>query len=394
MKRQAAIIGVGQTPYRTTHNATIPELSQQAALQALEMAGMSMDDIDAVVYSMAPSEFLGVNEPDKWSVDAVGGRNKPYMRVHTGGATGGSAAQAGFSHIASGLFDSVLVVGADKVRECKDSQQVLNTIWDPFYERQFGLNTITMAAFQALRHMYLYGTTEEQIAQVAVRLRRNAMGNPVAHLKGEITVSDVMASPYYCWPIKRYDTCPSSAGGAAIVIASEKKAKKLSTRPAWIKGCSEIANTVFIGDQMGGRAEMDYADWDELLIAGKEAYRQAGITNPAKEIQVADVYAPFTSTELAIVEALQFCKKGASGKLNEEGFFNLDGQIAVSPSGGALCTNAIAVTALARVCEAALQVMGKAPPGIQVKNVRNAVATGIGGSFQFHTMMVMGTDHN
>jgi acetyl-CoA C-acetyltransferase len=139
---------------------------------------------------------------------------------------------------------------------------------------------------------------------------------------------------------------------------------------------------------------MDYADWDELLIAGKEAYRQAGITNPAKEIQVADVYAPFTSTELAIVEALQFCKKGASGKLNEEGFFNLDGQIAVSPSGGALCTNAIAVTALARVCEAALQVMGKAPPGIQVKNVRNAVATGIGGSFQFHTMMVMGTDHN
>ncbi len=394
MKIRAAIIGVGQTPYRSRQDYTIPELSQLAAMQALDMAGMTMDEIDAVVYSMAPSEFLGVNDPDKWSVDAVGGRNKPFMRIHTGGATGGSAAQAGFFHVASGLFDSVLVVGADKVRECKDSQQVLNTIWDPVYERQFGLNTITMAAFQAIRHMYKYGTTEEQMALVAVRLWRNALNNPVAHLKGEITIDDVMNSPYLCWPVKRYDTCPSSAGGAAIVIVSEEKAKKLCNRPAWIKGCSEIANTVFMGDQMGGAAEMDYADWDELAIAAKEAYHQAGITNPRKEIQVADVYAPFTSTELAIVEALGFCEKGESGRLNEEGFFNMDGEIPISPSGGSLCTNAIAVTALARVCDAALQVSGKAPTKMQVKDIENAVATGIGGSFQFHTIMVLGTDYN
>jgi acetyl-CoA C-acetyltransferase len=394
MKRNAAIIGVGQTAYLSRHDSTIPELSQQAALQALKMAGMTMDDIDAVVYSMAPSEFLGVNDPDKWSVGAVGGINKPFMRVHTGGATGGSAAQAGFFHVASGLYDSVLVVGADKVRECKDSQQVLNTIWDPMYERQFGLTTIVMAAFQAVRRRYRYKTTEEQLARVAVRNWRNALNNPVAHLKGNITTGDVMQSPYYCWPIKKYDTCPSSAGGAAIVIVSEKKAKQLCTRPAWIKGCSEVANTVFMGDQMGGAAEMDYADWDELAIAAKEAYRQAGIVNPLKEIQVADVYAPFTVCELAIVEALGFCKKGESEKLNESNFFDMDGEIAVSPSGGSLCTNAIAVTALARVCDAALQVLGKAAPKMQVGNVRNAVATGIGGSFQFHTIMVLGSDHN
>jgi len=394
MKERAAIIGVGQTPYKSHHDYTIPELSQQAAMEALDMAGMSMDDIEAVVYSMAPSEFLGVNEPDKWCVDAVGGRNKPFMRIHTGGATGGSAAQAGFFHVASGLFESVLVVGADKVRECTDSQQVLNTIWDPVYERQFGLDTIAMAAFQAVRRMYKYGTTEEQMARVAVRLLQNGLNNPKAHLKGKITIDDVMNSGYYEWPIKKFDTCPSSAGGAAVVIVSEEKAKKLCNRPAWINGCSEIANTVFMGDQMGGAAEMDYADWDELAIAAKEAYGQAGITNPKKEIQVADVYAPFTVTDLAICEALGFCDKGESEKLNEEGFFDMDGEIPISPSGGSLCTNAIAVTALARVCDAALQVLGKAPGKMQVKNVSNAVATGIGGSFQFHTIMVLGSDYN
>jgi acetyl-CoA C-acetyltransferase len=394
MKRNAAIIGVGETPYSSRPDYTIPELSQDAALQALKMAGMSIDEIDAIVYSAAPSEFAGVLEFDKWSVDAVGGRNKPYMRVHTGGATGGSAAQAGFFHVASGLYDSVLVVGADKVRECKDSQQVLNTIWDPLYERQFGLNTISMAAFMAVRRMYKYATTEEHMALIAVRNWKNALNNPNAHLKGNITVEDVMKSPYYYWPVKKFDTCPASGGGAAIVIVSEKKAKELCTRPAWINGCSGIANTVFMGDRMGGAAIMDYADWDDLATAAKEAYKQAGICDPLKEIQVADIYAPFSVTELGAVEALGFCRKGESEKLNEEGFFDMDGALPCSPSGGTLCSNAIAVTALVRVCDAALQVLGKAPKKMQVKNVKNAVATGLGGSFQFHTIMVLGQDHN
>jgi len=364
----------------------------QAAMAALDDAGMTKEDIEAVVYSMAPSEFLGVNEPDRWCVDAVGGRGRPFMRIHTGGATGISAAHAGFYHVASGLFDSVLVVGADKVRECRDSQQVLNTIWDPMFERQFGLTTITMAAFQAVRHMQLYGTREEQMALVAVRSRGNALNNPVAHLKGRITVNDVMASPYLCWPIKKYDTCPSSAGGAAVVIVSEEKARKRSTRPAWIKACSEVAHTVFLGDQMGGMAQMDFADSDILAMAAEEAYRQAGIRNPRKDIQVAELYAPFTICELSMVEALGFCGKGESGRLNEEGFFSMDGGIAVNPSGGTLCANAIAITALARVCDGALQVMGKAPSGMQVRNVRHAVCTGEGGSFQFHAVMILGDD--
>ncbi|MCX5829064.1 MAG: thiolase family protein [Deltaproteobacteria bacterium] len=391
-RRKVAIIGVGQTQYRSQHEATLPELAQQAALAALEDADMTMEDIEAVVFSMGPSEFVGMNDPEKWCVGAVGGRNRPFMRINTGGATGTSAIHAGFYHIASGIFDSVLVVGADKVRECKDSQQVLNTIWDPLYERQFALTTITMAAFQAVRHIHLYGTTEEQMALIAVRSWKNALNNPVAHLKGRITVEDVMKSPYLCWPIKKYEICPSSAGGAAVVMVSEKKARRMGCRPAWIKGCSEFANTVFQGDQMGGRAEMDFADSDILAMAAKEAFHQAGIANPLKDIQVAELYAPFTICEISMVEALGFCGKGEGGRLNERGFFDIGGRIAVNPSGGTLCANAIAVTGLARVCDGALQVMEKATPGMQVEGVRNVVCHGEGGSFQFHAVVVLGAE--
>lgn len=392
MRRRAAIIGVGQTAYRSRHDCTVPELSFQAASAALRDAGMESGEIEAVIYAMGPSEFLGVNEPEKWCVGSTGGLGKPFMRIHTGGATGNSAVQAGYHHVASGLFDAVLVVGADKVRECRDSQQVLNTIWDPLYERQFGLTTITMAAFQAVRHMHNYGTKEEEMALVAVRSWANALNNPLAHLKGRISVDDVMNSPYLCWPIKKFDTCPSSAGAAAVVIASERKAGS-RPRPAWINACSEVAGTVYLGDQMGGDAQMDFADSDILALAAREAYRQAGIADPVKEVQVAEIYAPFSICELSMVEALGFCRKGHSGRLNREGFFDMEGEIAVNPSGGTLCANAIAITALARICDGALQIMGKAPPGMLVKGARNVICTGEGGSFQFHGVVILGDDY-
>lgn len=393
MKNRVAIVGVGETRFRTQlPELTFPELAQQAALGAVEDAGMSMDEIEAVVFSMAPSEFMGVNDPEKWAVDACGGKDKPFMRIHTGGATGGSAAQAGFFHIASGLYDSVLVVGADKVAETPDAQHVLNLIWDVLYEKPLALNTITMAAMQAVRHINKYGTTEEQMARVAVRLWKNALNNPNAHLRGNITIDDVMNSPMMAYPLKRYDCCPRSSGGAAVVMVSEKKAAELTTRPAWINGIGGIANTVFMGDKMGPRLITDHGDWDELAMAARSAYKMAGIGDPKKEIQVAEIYAPFSISEIQGVEALGFCEKGKGGPLNEEGFFDMDGYLPVNPSGGTLCTNPISVTALVRICDAALQVRGKAGK-MQVQNVRNAVATGVGGSFQFQTAMVLGADY-
>jgi len=388
---RAAIIGVGETLYRTRIDASFRELAQEAALAALTGANMTPDDIDAVVFSMAPTAFMGVTDADKWAIDAVGGRGKPYMRIHTGGATGGSAVQAGYYHVASGLYDTVLVVGADKVSETPDAQFILNLIWDPFFERDFALNTVTMAALQAMRHMAKYGTTERQMAEVAVRSFRNAKSNPRAHLKGDITIGDVLASPCIAWPLKRYDCCPRSSGAAAVVIASERVVRERGFPAAWINGVGAMANTVWLGDRMGPRALTDLADWDELRLAAASAYRQAGITDPIKQIDMAEIYAPFSINEILGVEALGFCRPGEGGRLNEEGFFDRDGALPVNPSGGTLCSNPIAVTALVRVGDAALQVLGAAG-SYQLPHIATAVATGVGGSFQFQTCMVLGRD--
>jgi acetyl-CoA C-acetyltransferase len=392
-KHKVAVIGVGTTEFKIHHaDRTYVELAQLAAKRALDDAGLTPDGIDAVVFSMAPTQFMGVNDADRWAVEHVWGRNKPFMRVHTGGATGGSAFDAGYFHVASGLHRTVLVVGADRVAETPDAQHVLNLIWDIFYEKDFALNTVTMTALAAQRYMNRYGTTEEQFARVVVRARRNAMGNPYAHLKGEITVEDVMSSPRIAWPFKRYDICPRSSGAAAVVLSNLEVAKKTSTRPAFVNGVSAITHSVFMGDRMGPWSDTEFADHDGLYLAGRECYRQAGIVDPAREIQVTELYDPFSSFQFPSLESLGFCGRGQAAAISDEGGWDLDGRVAVNPSGGTLCTNPIGVTGLVRAAEAARQVMGKAE-GNQVPRVENAIATAIGGSTQFFTCAVLGADH-
>jgi acetyl-CoA C-acetyltransferase len=226
-KNQVAVIGVGETVFKTSiSDKTYVELAQDAAKAALDDAGLVPGDIDAIVFSMAPTQFMGVNDVDKWAVDSVWAAGKPFMRIHTGGATGGSALHAGYAHVASGMYRSVLVVGADRVSDTPDAQHILNLIWDLFYEHDFALNTVTMTALSTQRYMQQHGTTEEQYARVVVRSRKNALKNPYAHLKGNITVDDVMKSPRISWPYKLFDICPRSSGAAAVVLANKEMTKK------------------------------------------------------------------------------------------------------------------------------------------------------------------------
>lgn len=394
--KHVAVIGIGQTVFRTHHaDRTYVELAQDASLAALRHAGLTPDDIDAVVFSMAPTEFMGVNEADKWAVDSVFAARKPFMRVHTGGATGGSAFHAAYSHVASGLFRTVLVVGADRVAETPDAQFILNLIWDRFYEHDFALNTVTMTALAAQRYMSRYRVTEEQFARVVVEARRNAKKNPNAHLKGDITVEDVMNSPRVSWPFKRFDICPRSSGAAAMILCDlPAAAASRCGRPAWVKGNSAITHSVFMGDRMTYWSETEFADHDGFDIAARETYRQAGIVDPVRDIDVAEIYNPFSSFLFPQLESLGFCGRGQAAAIHDEGGFDLVGGIvAANPSGGTLCTNPIGVTGLVRVADAALQVMGDAGD-MQIPNVRNAVATAIGGSTQFFTCTLLGDDHN
>jgi len=387
--RRVAIVGVGQTAHRfRREDVTYPELAREAVTRALEDAAIEIRDIDAAVLALAPDALMGVAHAERWVADALGAAGKPYMRVNTGGSTGITATQAAFYHVASGMFDCVLAAGADRVGESGDAQLVLNTMWDLLYERPFPLNAINMLALQAVRYMHKYGTTEYHMALAAVKNRRHALRNPHAHLRKEVTVEEVLASRVICWPIKLFDACPQSTGGCALILCSEERARKLAGRKAWIAGVGNCTETYFMGDRMGPQALHDHADADALAEAIVRAYRQAEIHDPRREIDVAELYAPFSNIELHAIEAAGLCDKGQAGRLLEKGEFHLGSRQPVNPSGGVLCANPIAVTAMVRVAEAALQVMGRAGAR-QVEGARTALATGIGGDHQFYGAMVL-----
>lgn len=384
-----ACVGVGQTRFgKTTEVGSYVSLLREAAHRSLEDARLSIDDVDAVVLGLAPEALMGVNHAERWCIEAIGAVGKPIVRVQTGGATGLSAVHVGYDHVASGLFDRVLVVGADRVRESGDAQQIFNKIWDPIYERDLAHTTISLIAMSASRYMHLYGMTEHQMARVSVKGHDNAMKNPFAHIRRRVTIEEVLESRYLAWPIKLLDACPQSAGGCAVVLSSARSVDEDVQVPAWISGLGMAGDTYFVGDRVGPKMIFDYGDGGALELAAQRAYQAADITNPVDEIDVVETYASFTPVELHNAEALGLCEPGTAGPLFEDGYFDLDGKIPINPSGGVICTNPISVTAMVRFAEATLQVQGRAGDR-QVASVETAVATGSGGSHQFFPVAVL-----
>jgi acetyl-CoA C-acetyltransferase len=282
----------------------------------------------------------------------------------------------------------VLVAGADKVGECGDSQTILNKIWDPIYERALPLGTITMLAMSAVRYMHKYGMTEEDMARVVVKNRHHASLNPNAHLRTPTTIEEVLASRVISWPIKLFDACPQSSGGCAMVLASEDYIKRHHLDAVWITGVGHSSESYYMGDRMGIGYTADHGDAAALGEAIHRAYKMAGITDPVKQVDVAEIYAPFSNTEFHAIEAAGLAPLGKSPAMLREGFFHLGAKNPVNPSGGTLCANPIAATAMVRVAEAALQVWGRAG-GHQVQGARRGLGTGNGGDHQFFGAMVV-----
>ncbi len=387
---RVGIVGIGQSAFRARRDdASYPDLVREAVVLAMNDAGMEFDAIQAVVYSLSPDAMIGIGNAERLGVDAVGGRSKPFLRINNGGATGISSVAAAYYHVASGMFDVVLTAGADKVGECGDSQTVLNKIWDPSYERPLPLGTINMLAMSGVRYMQRYGMTEEDMALVTVKNRRHASLNPKAHLRKVVTIDDVMTSRYISWPLKLLDCCPQSSGGAAMVLASERYIRENNLDAVWITGVGHAAETYWMGDRMGNNPTAEHADAYALGRSFEKAYRMAGITDPAKQVHVAELYAPFSNTEYHSIDAARLvARPGDSIQQLRDGEFELGGRIPVNPSGGTLCTNAIAVTAMARVAEVALQVWGRSGDH-QAKGVRLGIASGNGGDHQIFGTMVI-----
>jgi acetyl-CoA C-acetyltransferase len=221
-----------------------------------------------------------------------------------------------------------------------------------------------------------------------VKSRRHAALNPNAHLRKAVTVDDVMASPYISWPIKLMDCCPQSSGGGAVILASERFIRANKLDAVWITGAAHCTETYYLGDRMGVGMTADHADAYALSHAFQRAYRMAGITDPQKQVDVAELYSPFSNTEYHSIEAAGLAAVGTSVPMVNAGRFDIGGEIPVNPSGGVLCTNSIAVTAMVRVIEIAAQLSGKAG-GHQVKGATCGIASGNGGDHQFFGTMVL-----
>lgn len=385
MGRSSAIVAVGQTDHVSRRlDVSIPEMVREAVDRCLASKDLDLSQIDAVVVGNMEL-FEGINLPELWMASAIGAAGKPLFKLNNGGTVGASVAVAAAHFVASGLYDVVLGIGYEKQSE-GETQSAITTVGDPAWERSVMAGAIGNFGVMASTYVAESGVTAEQAAKVAVKARRNACLNPHAHLqRPDITVDEVLASRMLAAPLRLLDMCPSSDGACAVVVASSEQASAMTPRPAWVAATATAHDTQFMGDSPKRLARMR-----SLIAASDAAYAKAGITDPRRELDVAEIYEPASYAELAMYESLRFCDWGGGGALIDEGVTLMDGELPVNPSGGVLSTNPVGATALIRVGEAALQVMGESGEH-QIAGAETALATGYGGNAWTEVVVLKGS---
>jgi acetyl-CoA C-acetyltransferase len=377
----AAVIGTGQTHHTAKRlDVSMAGLCREAIDRAMADAGTDWADIDAVVLGKAPDLFEGVMMPELFLADALGATGKPLLRVHTAGSVGGSTGNVAASLVQSGVHRRVLAVAFEKQSES-------NAMWALSIMPPFHMPVGAGAGGYFAPHVRSYirrsGAPNHIGAIVAAKDRRNGALNPYAHLKQpDITVESVQASPMLWDPIRYDETCPSSDGAAAVVIADEQTAKG---RPAaWIHATAmRTEPTTFAGrDQVSPQAGKD---------AAAALWKQAGIEDPVSEVDVAEIYVPFSWFEPMWLENLGFTEEGQGWKFTEAGETAIGGRLPVNPSGGVLSSNPIGASGLLRYAEAAMQVLGRAGDH-QVDGARVAVGHAYGGGSQYFSLWVVGSE--
>ncbi len=385
VKSKVAIVGAGLTLFRRRMLETPRELAWEAARMALEQAGLTLRDIDCVVVGSAPDAFDGVHMKGEYLADGAGGIGRPTVRVFVGGGTGVFVPIAAWWHVASGLCRSVLAVAEEKMSPAHPHPQgVFAYIWDPILERPLGPNLIWIFALEMRRYMYKCNVPKETIAKVSVKNKRNALDHPAAQAAAKITVEDVLKSEVLVWPVQRLDISPVSDGAAALVMVNENEARRVTDSPVWVEGVGwTLDNTHWYNRELAYPRYVNYA--------ARMAYKMAGIERPWKEIDVAEPYDPFDYKELHHIEGLMLARRCEAPKLLEEGWFDRDGELPTSPSGGLLGVgNPIAAAGLMKVAEIFWQLRYEAGARQVKKPVHKGVAQAWGDLMQAATVVVLG----
>ncbi|EPH44451.1 thiolase domain-containing protein [Streptomyces aurantiacus] len=382
-KEPVAVVGIGQTKHvAARRDVSIAGLVREAARRALLDAELTWADIDAVVIGKAPDFFEGVMMPELYLADALGAVGKPMLRVHTAGSVGGSTALVAANLVAGRVHGTVLTLAFEKQSES-------NAMWGLSLPVPFQQPLLAGAGGFFAPHIRAYmrrtGAPDTVGSLVAYKDRRNALKNPFAHLhEHDITLEKVQAAPMLWDPVRYSETCPSSDGACAMILTDRAGAARAPRPPAWMHGGAMRSEpTMFAGkDFVSPQAGKDCA---------ADVYRQAGITDPRREIDAVEMYVPFSWYEPMWLENLGFAAEGEGWKLTESGVTELDGDLPVNMSGGVLSANPIGASGMIRFAEAALQVRGQAGEH-QVAGARRALGHAYGGGSQFFSMWLVGTE--
>ncbi len=375
--RRVAVIGVGDTEFGELWDHSFRDLGIMAGLAAVADANISADMIDALyVGNMSAGRFIEQEHIGALIADYSGlARDHiPATRVEAAGASGGLALRQGFTAVASGLHDIVVVGGAEKMTDVSDldSANIQSSASDQEWEAVLGVTFPALHALIAQRHMHVYGTTREQLADVAVKNHKHGALNPKAQFRREIKRETVLGSPMVSSPLRMFDCAPSSDGAAAVVLCPLENAKKYTENAVEIIGSGQASDTLSLHDRK------DICTMEATRVAAKRAFDMAHITQ--KDVQIAEVHDNFTISEILAVEDLGFFIKGEGGKATEAGLTGLSGQVAVNTSGGLKARgDPIGATGLAQAVEIVTQLRGKADKR-QVKDAQVGLTHNVGGT--------------
>ncbi len=386
--RRVAVVGAGMTRFVRRAMETPKELSWQAAGMALESCGLTLNEVDAVCIGSAPDAFDGIHMKGEYLADGSGAWGKPVMRSFVGGGTGVFAAPQGWYHVASGLFDVVLVVAEEKMSSFyPHAQAAFLTIFDHTTERPLQPNLLWIFALEMNRYMQTYGISKRDVAQVAVKNKRKAADHPCSMLgQAEITVDDVLNSEVLAYPVQRLDVSPVSDGAAALVLASEEVAARVTDKPVWVQGVGWNLDTAYWTNR-----DLAYPEYVER--AARMAYEMAGVREPRKEIHIVEPYDPFDYKELHHLEGLLLADRGKAPEITAQGITARDGAMPVCPSGGLLGVgNPISAAGLMKVAELFWQLRGEAGRRQVPGKPERGLAQAWGDLMQVGTVVILGTE--
>ena len=372
IRDKAYIVGIYEHPTRMAADKSLFQLHAEVAQGALEDAGLTKNDVDGYFCASGDTPGLGPLS----MVDYLGLKLRHMDSTDVGGSSYllqvGHAAEA----IALGKCSVALITLAGRPRAegmatGTQPRAPERPMPESGFELPYAPATANMYAMAAMRHMYQYGTTSEQLAWVKVAASQHAQHNPHAMLRNLVTVEEVVDSPMIADPLHRLDCCVISDGGGAIILANPEVAKSLKRPLVKLRGAGEAPK-----HQMGGKVDLTYSG---AVWSGPAAFAEAGV-KPA-DIKYASIYDSFTITVLMQLEDIGFCKKGEGGKFVADGnLISGVGKLPFNTDGGGLCSNhPVNRGGMTKIIEAVRQLRGEAHPKVQVKNCDLAIAHGTGG---------------